>query len=203
MSELSLTLSEKFTDEDATAIRAALSRHFQVSGPRRMALRAFDPPSTIELLGGVEAWKLLAIPAAALTTSFFVALGKRAANAVWDSASEWKKNKTIEPLRDIATTLVEAANRVGGVVTISFGLNIPDDYSGTVIATNSRDPVEVARILATLVVHAQRIADIVQSEIEPGHEPVGEVFIELARDGSVKIRWHARSDFKVHEKHIP
>ena len=202
MSELSLTLSEKFANEDATAIRAALSPYFKVSGPRRVVLRSFDPPSIVELLGGVKAWKLLAIPAAAFTTSFFVALGKRAANSAWDSASEWKRNKDIKPLRDIATTLVETANRVGGEVTISFGLNIPDDYSGTVIETRSRDAMEVARVLATLVVHAQRIADIVQAEIERGHEPSGEVFVELARDGTVKIRWHARSDFKAHERLI-
>ena len=176
MSELSLTLSEKFTDQDATAIRAALSRHFLVSGPRRMALRSFDAPSIIELLGGVAAWKLLISPASAFMKSFSSTLGKKAANAAWDSASEWKKSKDIKPLRDIATTLVEAANRVGGEVTISFGLNMPDDYSGTVIETRSRDSLEVARVLATFVVHAERIADIVQAEIEHGHEPSGEVF---------------------------
>ena len=202
MSELKLSLSWGFPHDDAMAIRGVLSQHFQVRGPTPVIHQSLDPPSIIELLGGVETWKLLTAPAAVFVTAFLATLGKRAANAAWDSASEWKNNKAIKPLRDIATTLVEAADRVGGEVTISFALDIPDDYSRTVIATASRDPVEVARVLATFVVHAPGIADIVQTEIEPGHEPVGNVFVELARDGTAKIRWHEAPDMKVHERRI-
>ena len=203
MPELNLTLSEKFTDDDATTIRAALNRHFQISRPvGRVVRRSIDPPSILLLLGGVAAWKILVKPAEAFMNSFFSTLGKRAANAAMDSALEWKKNKDIKPLADVATALVAAANRVDGRVTISIGLNIPDDDLGTALSTDSRDPLEVARVLTAFVVHAQRIADIVQAEIERGHEPIGGVNVELARDGTVKIRWRAGSDFKAYEKRI-
>ena len=207
MSELELTLSERFTDEDATALRAAISRHFHVSSPvQRVHRRSFDLPSTILLLGAPIAWQVLVKPAAAFAKSFGKSfgktLGKRAGNAVSDIASEWKKNRDIKPLADVAMAFVATADRVGGKVTISVGLNIPDDYFGTVISTDSRDPLEVARVLAAFVVHAQRLADIVQAEIERGHEPIGEVLVELTPDGTVTIRWHAGSDFKAHEKNI-
>ena len=207
MSELELTLSERFTDEDATALRAAISRHFHVSSPvQRVHRRSFDPPSTILLLGALIAWQVLVKPAAAFAKSFGKSfgktLGKRAGNAVSDIASEWKKNKDIKPLADVAMAFVATADRVGGKVTISVGLNIPDDYFGTVISTDSRDPLEVARVLAAFVVHAQEIADIVQAEIERGHEPLGGFNVGLEHDGTVKIQWLARSDLKAHEKNI-
>ncbi len=189
MSELSLTLSEKFTDEDATALRAAISGHFHVSSPvQRVYRRSFDPPSTIQLLGAAIAWKVLIKPAAAFAESFAKTLGKRAGNAVSDTVSGWKK-KDIKPLADVATAFVTAADGVGGKVTISVGLDIPDDYFGTVISTDSRDPVEVARVLAAFVVHAQEIADIVQAEIERGHEPLGGFNVGLEHAGTVKIQW--------------
>ena len=204
MSELSLVLSEKFTEADALAIRAALNRHLRVSEPRRWQRFSIDPPSVIQLLGAVAAWQILVKPAAAFAKSFFSTLGKRAADVAWDGAVEWKKNKDVRPLADVAAALVAAADRVGGKVTISVGLDIPNEDYGTVISTESRDALEVARILSAFVVRTAKISDAVQAEVERGDKPVGPFFIELGQDGSVTIRWYAASDFtKTHERHIP
>lgn len=155
MSELSLELSEKFTEADASAIRAALNRHLGVREPTWRYRRSVDPPSIIQLLGAVAAWQVLVKPAAAFAKSFFSALGKRAADAAWDGAVRWKRNKGLRPLADVATALVAAADRVGGKVTISVGLDIPDDHFGTVVSTESRDAFEVARLLSAFVVRGR------------------------------------------------
>ena len=149
------------------------------------------------------AWQVLVKPAAAFITAFFSNLGKRASDAAWDSAAEWKKDKDLTPLADVATTLAAATDSVGGEVIISVGLDIPDDQFGTVISTKSRDPLEVARILSSFVVRAETISDAVQAEIERGYEPLGPFVMQLEQDGSVTIRWHAMRDSKIYEKRIP
>ena len=203
MSELTLVLTEKFTAADTPVIRAALNRHLRVSKPVWRYRFSIDPPSVIQLLGAVAAWQILVKPAAAFTKSFFSTLGKRVADAAWDGAVEWKKDKDLTPLADVATALVAAADSVGGEVIISVGLDTPDDHFGTVISTESRDPLEVARILSAFVVRAETISDAVQAEIERGYEPIGPFFMELEQDGSVTIRWHAARDSKTYEKRIP
>lgn len=202
MSELSLVLTERFSDADAAALRAALNRHLRVREPMRLLRLSIDPPSLIQLLGAAAAWQILVKPAAAFTKSFFGALGKKAADAAWDGAVEWKGNKGLGPLADVATALVEAAECVDGKVTICVGLDIPDGGVGTVISTDSRDVEEVARILSAFVVRAERIDDAVREEIERRDGQVGPFFMELEQDGSVTIRWHTAPGSKTHEKHI-
>ena len=203
MSELNLVLSEKFAQDDATSIRAALGRHLQVGKPVTLCQRSVDPPSIIQLLGAAALWLPLVTAATAFAKSFFSTLGKRAADAAWDSAAAWKENKDLEPLADVATALVAGADRVGGKVMIGVGLDIPDDIFGTVIGTDSRDPLEVARILSVFVVRAEKISATMQAAIERGHEPIGPVTIEPEDDGSVTIRWHSAPDFKIHEERVP
>ena len=203
MPELSLVLTQKFTEADAQAIQAALNRHLRVSNPVRRYRQSIDPSSVVLLLGAAAAWQILVKPAAAFTTAFFSALGTRAGYAAWDRAAVWKKDKDLTPLADVATTLAAATDSVGDAVTISVGLDIPDDTFGTVISTKSRDPLEVARILSSFVVRAETISDAVQAEIERGYEPLGPFVMELEQDGSVTIRCHASRDSKTYEKRIP
>lgn len=202
MSELRLTLTERFwpkyDESHAEAIRSQLGRHVRVGKPE-MYRRAsgFEPPSFIELLGAVIAWQVLSKAASAFLSGFFNEAGR----ASWDRLSSRKDSRDIEPLMDVVKTLVEAADRVGGTVHISFGLNIPDNSSGTVIWADSRDPMQVARNLAELVVNAEELATVVQSEIERGNKPIGPFLIELGNDGSMTIRW-TDHDFKPHEVRI-
>lgn len=203
MSELTLVLTERFTEADTTALRAKLNRHVRVREPRRFVRLSIDPPSLIVLLGAAAAWEVLVRPAAAFTKSFFGALGKRAGDAAWDGAVERKRKKNVEPLAEVAAALAKAAESVDGRVTISVGLDYPEDGLGTTISTDSRDVLEVVRILSAFVVRAERISAAVREEVERGDGQVGSFSMELEQDGSVTISWHAASDSKVHERHIP
>lgn len=109
MSEMSLVLSEKFTAEDAASIRAELGRRLQVGKPVSLRQRSIDPPSVIQLLGEAAAWLPLVVAATAFAKSFFGTLGKKAADAAWESAAAWKENKDLEPLVDVVTALIAAA----------------------------------------------------------------------------------------------
>lgn len=203
MSELILTLSEGFTAEDAASIRAALGRHLRVGNPRTVYRRSIDPPSTMQLLGAVAAWQILVKPAAAFIKAFFSTLGKKSAEAAWDRVAARKEHDDRKPLVDVVHALVDAADRVGGEVKIGVGLDIPDDHFGTVIWTDSRDPMDVARSLSAFVVRAETISAAVRAELERANEPIGPFFVELERDGSVTIRWRRVSDFKACETRIP
>ncbi len=147
-------------------------------------------------------WLPLVTAATAFAKSFFGTLGKRAADAAWDSAAAWKENKDLKPLADVATALVVGADRVGEKVMIGVGLDIPDNRFGTMIWTESRDPLEVARMLSAFVVRAEKISATMQAVIERGHDPIRSVTIELEDDGSVTIRWHTAPDFKTHEERV-
>lgn len=203
MSELTLVLSDKFTESDAKSLRAALGWHLQVGGPMFVRRASADPPSTIQLLGAVVAWLPLVAAATAFVTAFSKTLGTKAANAAWDSAATWFKSKEADPLADVAKALVAAAERVDGEVRIGVGLSIPDDHFGTAIWADSHDPVEVAKKLAALITHAERISETMQVAIECGRRPIGPAIVELQEDGSVVVKWMAASDMNVCEKHIP
>ena len=147
----------------------------------------------------MAAWKILVKPAAAFADAFV----KKAGAAAWNRVARQKENDELKPLVDVVTALVEAANRVGGNVKIGVGLDIPDDHSGTMIWTDSHDPMDVARSLSAFVARAEKIAATVQAEVERGNTPLGPFFLELERDASVTVRWQRVSDFKIYEVHIP
>ena len=63
--------------------------------------------------------------------------------------------------------------------------------------------MDVARSLSAFVVRTETISATVRAEIERGNEPIGSFFVELERDGSVRIRWRRVSDFKACETRIP
>ena len=202
MSELRLTLTERFRptydDSHAESIRSELGRHFRVGKPQMYCRRSgIELPSIIELVGAVLAWKVLWKSASAFLGGFFDEAGR----ASWDRLTSRKSSSDIEPLVDVVKTLIEAADRVGGTVHIGFGLNIPDNSSGTVIWADSRDPMQVARNLAELVVNAEKLDTAVQSEIEGENKPIGPILIELGKDGSMTIRWKGQ-DFKTREVRI-
>ena len=75
MSELSLVLSEKFTEDDALSIRTALSQHLHVGKPVFLLRHSIDPPSVIQLLGTAVMWLPLVTAATAFAKSFFSTVG--------------------------------------------------------------------------------------------------------------------------------
>ena len=123
MSEIGLVLSEKFSADDAVSIRAALSRHLQVSKPVSVRQRSIDPPSFIQLLGAAAAWQILVKPAAAFAKGFFSTLGKKTAEAAWDGAAEWKKSEDLKTIWNDRLAIVRsscASTRQGGRGRLRF-----------------------------------------------------------------------------------
>ena len=102
----------------------------------------------------------------------------------------------------MSKTLATAADSVDGGVTIFVGLNIPDDHFGTVIYIKPGDPEEVARVLASFIVHVEQISKAMQAEIEAGCTPIGRASIELQADGSLLVSWVAQPDFSHHKLKI-
>ena len=199
MSELKLTVTERFQPENVAAIRAGLSKHLRVSEPVTIYLRSDDPPSFLRLLGDFAAWLPLAAPA----TVYLSTLAKHAADATWNKLAAVFKNNDAKPVVDVANTLANAVEKVGRDVSIFIGINIPDDRFGTAIPINSDDPKKIAYLLASFAVRAEEISKAMQAEVEAGRGPFGNATIELQEDGSLLIRWVSQADYKVRELRIP
>ncbi len=196
MSELKLVLSKKF---DAEAIRAQLSEYLKVSEPRLILFKAVDPPAILKLLGDAEAWLPLSAPA----TVYLSVLAKRAADATWNRLASLFNSNEVKPLADVAKTLATAANSVDGEATIVVGLNIPDDHFGTAISIKPGDPEEVARVLASFIVHAEQISKAMRAEVEASRTPLGPAIIKLQDNDSLLVSWVGQADKRCHELRIP
>ena len=109
----------------------------------------------------------------------------------------------MKPLADVAKTLATAANSVDGEVTITVGLNIPDDHFGTAISIKPGAPEEVAHVLASFIVHVEQLSKAMRAEVEAGHKPFGPASIKLQDDGSLLVSWVAQADSSHHELRIP
>ena len=193
---LKLTLSGKF---DAEAIRTELSEHLEVNEPSFLASFTADPPSFLQILGDALSW----LPLKAAATIYLAALAKRAGDATWDRLASLFENNEVKPLADVAKTLEKAANSVNGKVTISVGLNIPDDHFGTVMPIKPDDPEKTAHELASFIAHVEQLSRAMQTEVESGYAPLGRAIIEPQDDGSLLVRWRARADDSYHELRIP
>ena len=199
MSELNLELTEKFDAENAAAIRAELSKYLKVSEPRFISMRSADPPSFLQLLGDVSAW----LPLKAAVAVYLSTLAKRAGDATWNRLASLFNSNEVKPLADVTKTLATAADSVDGEVTIVVGLNIPDEHFGTAISIMPGDPEEMARVLASFIVHVEQISKAMRAEVEAGRTPLGPAIIKLQDDGSLMVSWVAQADFSRHELRIP
>ena len=199
MTELNLSVSDKFNERDIQTIRIALGNYVKVGNPIRVFQRSADPPSVIELLGEVPLWAPFAIAASA----YLAQIAKRAGDATWDSLTSLFKGKEMNPIIDIATTLSTVVDEINGEVKIVFGLNFPDEISGTTISANARNPAEVARALSSFVVHVDLISEFLHTEFGQGRRPLGPVMVTLQDDGRLLLKWCDETDFQYREKCIP
>ena len=203
MPELSLVVTEKFTEDNSQSLRIALSRHLKVSDPQKHHRASIDPSSFIQLLGEAEAWLTLATAAKAVFAAFVLEITRKAAGATWEHWKErLKSNKETKPLIEVVQATVETAKSVDGEVNIGFGLNIPDNNFGTTFWVDSRDSVEMTKVLAAFIVRRNEISEMIQAEIEHGREPFGPCIGELQDDGSVFIKWQT-SNFEAYGKRMP
>lgn len=185
MSELHLQVTENLYHESEN-IHAELSTHLKISKPRIISLRSFDPPSWIQLLGDAVAWQPLYAAAVVFCTAYVATLGKKAAETTWDKIC---KREDVKPLADVAITLATRANSIGGEVQVVVGLDIPDDYFGTAIAIDPSDPEEVARVLASFVVHADQLSEAMKTEIGVGRIPAARAVVTLQDDGGLLVQY--------------
>ena len=199
MSELNLDLAYNFDTENAEAIRAELSKYLEVSEPRLRIFQSADPPSFFQLLGDASAW----LPLKAAATIYLSTLAKRAGDATWNQLTSFFKSNEVKPLADVAKTLAKAVDGVDGEVVFVVGLNIPDDHFGTAISIQPGEPEEMARVLASFIVHVEQISKAMLAEIKAGRTPIGRAFIELEDDGGLLISWEAQADFSRHKLRIP
>ena len=188
MSELSLEMTEKFIRNDYEFVRSELNQYLNVRKPTILFRKSADPTliSFIELAGEVVAW----MPIKAAATVFLSRLAFRAADVTWDNLASLRKDKTVKPLKDVAATLVKAADLIDGELTYRFGLKIPHDNTSTEIFIEARSPEEVERVLVAFVVNVEELYIAMKAEIDAGRTPpLRHVLAELQDNGSLHVKW--------------
>ena len=195
MSELDLMLTREL---DAEAIQSELGEYLRVKEPRILFFRSAEPPIILRLLGDALAWLPLTVPASVYLST----LAKQAGDATWDWLASRFNNDPVRPLIHVVKTLEKTANSADGNVTIFVGLNIPDERDGPMLSIEPGDPKEMARALASFVVHAEQISKAMRTEVESGRRPFGGAKIELQDNGSLLISW-VTVDCLHHELMIP
>lgn len=104
---------------------------------------------------------------------------------------------------DVVGALVATGERVDGEVRIVVGLDVPDDYSGTVMVLEGEGVEEKARLLAHFVLQAEALAEGMAAEAEAGCAHVGRAFVLLQDDGSLVVRWVDRATLSERERRFP
>lgn len=199
MSQLELVFSEKFGPGLANTVKSELGAYLDIDEPKFYVRKALELDSFIQLIGAVMLWDFLR-PAA---QEYLKTIAKRAGDATWDGLASLFKRKEVEPLAEVATILVQAADAVEGDVEFIVGLDIPDSHFGTTMAINARQPEKVARLLAEFIVRADQISKAVKAEIDAGHVPAAGARITLESDGSMTVRWTCKSDLSERHLRIP
>ena len=198
---LNLTLTGQFSAGEADRLRRALGEHLQVDKPRALLFRSTGPDvcSLIEVIGDATNW----LPLKVAATAYLSRLAYHASDATWNALRSRFKREETKPLADVADALAATANKVEGEVEIVLGLNIPNNHFGTCVSIEDREPEEIARQLAALIVRIENVSEAMQAEIDAGRRPIGGARIEVRDDGSLLIRWQREADGKECEKDIP
>ena len=201
MSELNLVLTREFSTVEADELRRALGAQVQVGEPKRLFRKSADPALTalIEVIGSATDW----LPLKAAATAYLAKLGIHAADATRNALRSGFERPEAKPLAEVATALATTANTVQGSVEIVLGLSIPNKHLEASICVEAREPEEIARCLAAIIVRAETISEEMQAEIDAERQPLGAARIKVCDDGSLLITWAREGGGKECEKHIP
>lgn len=192
MSKLNLVLTSELGSDFLEEVRAGLDGLLEI-GEAQFYLRLSANGGLsqfIQIIGDAAAW----LPLKAAATVYLSVLAKHGADATKDWLGARLKRKDVEPLASVVLHLETTANKVDCNVEFVFSLPVPDDFWGTGIRVRAGEPEESARHLATFVVHAEAISELMQEEVEAGRAPLGPALVEMQDDGSVLVKWRAQRD---------
>src|SRR5436190_1542493 len=143
MSEaIDVTFTRQIDNETREELLTDLKEIAQVGDVRDKFFKSeVGGPSFIELLGGIPAWGAIA----AAASPFLIKFSQMAA----EDAYKALKSGSGKAFCTLWNALTKARSKVEGGTDLAIGLNIPDDYWGTVMTiTRDCDDVEVAHRLA-------------------------------------------------------
>ena len=200
MGKVNLLLSDELGTDLLEELRAGLNETLPIGEAHQYLRLSGDPGLTpfIQLIGDAASWW----PLKAAATVYLGVLAKDAAVATKDWLRARLKKEDVRPLASVAAELEATASKVGGRVEFVVSLNVPDNHWGTSMPMRAGEPEETARRLATFVVHAEAISDLMQKEVEAGRSPATGAVIELREDGSLLIKWRACDDLEVHVRKV-
>ena len=182
MSELNLIVSQNLDAPQMERLVVRLGAHLAIGKTTSVSHRAEEATSFIRLLGEHATW---AVPLSAAATVYLSTLAKHAADATWSGMRRLFSSKEVGPLADVANALADAAGNRETKVVVQVGLSLPDEHFGSTTIDPSHGPEEVARVLATFVLHAEQVRQVIEEETTAGRGALGPV--ELVAEGTGEL----------------
>ena len=159
--------------------------------------------SFITVAAELISWKLLLGTPLAV---FISEIAKNAADDLYKNKKEiWAalKNKAAQPVAVVARCLTGLARSSTQDTRLFLVLLLPDDHLEAVLRVDVVSEEEVAHTLAIFVHKVEAVCRVLKEELEAKDESVGEsrpvrrvtlrrVYLELLRDGSLKMEWYSR-----------
>ena len=177
-------------DDDIERVIDKLRRHCCVGKPQfYLRKSATPPPEFISILGDVAPWAAFALAAKYFLKAFLTELGSASGKKIVSLLSR----KEAEPLSDLMSSIDEIAHITEGRLQVIIGLNIPDDQFGTSMRLEYDDP-NLTVMVALFIDNANKIKQIIVSEMNEENSPLGGAIISFQDDGNMKIIWRRRSD---------
>ena len=151
-------------------------------------LRADSPPSILELMAQAAVWTPLAVAA----TAFLKKIAEHTADEIWANRqliAFWLKERTVHPFHALCDLLHEMRDRSSDDGYIGVGIPLPDHYFGTRIILDEATAEEMAVKLALFIAHAEDIQIAVRTLGDDEDAPLGPVFIEVSKEGTLSLTW--------------
>jgi hypothetical protein len=159
------------------------------STPERILMRSAEPPTIVQVVGGLLAWTTpLKLAAAAFTTS----IGKHAGDDLWKNKAAIGKAiklQSTQILYNASGALVNVGSSIPRPIQLAVGLNFPDPHFGSTFSLTPGSREDAAAKIAALVLKAERIQDLLADHEAKGAGPIGPVRLELEGSGDVEITW--------------
>jgi hypothetical protein len=171
-----------------------------VTDIRSAQFRSAQSPEFVQLLSDAAQWF---DPLKVAVTVFLSQLAKEAAKDVWKHKTKIAialKDVAVTPLRVISSSISRLLiSRPRGTLHITIGLPWPDNYFGAWMDITTSDEQQIAWIVANFVIHAERIQQAIQNEMNGDRRPSGAVSLTFQDDGSFLLRWMDSKDLQIHE----
>lgn len=152
--------------------------------------KSAEVPTYIQVLAELLTWKTIL---GVTVTAFLAKFAQQAAGDTYDlakAATKYLATETGKKLQAIASAVFKASQEGKPQTYIAVGLPRPNTFFNTAWKFRAKNEEEVAVNMVIFALKAKAISAALETVVFKNDEPSAGVFLEIAHDGSVVLKWH-------------